>query len=54
MSLQLGHGDAIPAVLPSEQERNEDFLKAAHHVLMEVLHSTYNDQTLKMQLGSVL
>ena len=36
MSFQLGHGDAIPDVLPSEHERNEDFLKAAHHVLMEV------------------
>lgn len=37
-SFQLGHGDTIPDVLPGEQERNEDFLKAAHHVLMEVLY----------------
>lgn len=35
-ALMLGHGDVIPDVLPSEQDRNEDFLKAAHHVLMEV------------------
>ena len=33
---QLGHGDAIPDAPPSEFERNEDFLKSAHHILMEV------------------
>ncbi|XP_065882302.1 multifunctional methyltransferase subunit TRM112-like protein [Dysidea avara] len=32
----LGHGDAIPDAPPSEFERNEDFLKSAHHILMEV------------------
>lgn len=33
---QLGHGGGLPDSLPDEYESQEDFLKAAHHVLLEV------------------
>ena len=45
---QLGHGDAIPDVLPNEQERSNDFLKAAHHVLMEVLYAILHDRHINV------
>lgn len=34
--LQVGHGDGLPVELPEDYETNEELLKAAHHVLMEV------------------
>ena len=34
--VQLGHGSGLPDDLPDSYEENEDFLKAAHHVMMEV------------------
>lgn len=33
---QLGHGEGLPAEPPQALEENEDFLKKAHHVLLEV------------------
>ena len=33
---QLGHGQGLPESLPEDYESQEDFLKQAHHVLMEV------------------
>ena len=33
---QVGHGDGLPAEPPQALEENEDFLKKAHHVLLEV------------------
>ena len=33
---QLGHGEGLPAQPPQALEENEDFLKKAHHVLLEV------------------
>ena len=32
----MGHGAGLPPSLPEEYESNEELLKAAHHVLMEV------------------
>ncbi|CAI8055529.1 Multifunctional methyltransferase subunit TRM112-like protein [Geodia barretti] len=32
----LGHGQGLPESPPEEYESQEDFLKSAHHVLMEV------------------
>ncbi len=34
--LQVGFGDGLPASLPDSYEDNEEFLKAAHHALLEV------------------
>ena len=33
---QVGHADGLPREVVSDYEHNEAFLKAAHHVLMEV------------------
>ena len=33
---QLGHGEGLPENPPEKYESQEDFLKAAHHVLLEV------------------
>ena len=33
---QLGHGAGLPDSPPEDYESQEEFLKAAHHVLMEV------------------
>ena len=33
---QLGHGMELPESVPEDFESNEDFLKGAHQVLMEV------------------
>ena len=38
ITLQLGHGSGLPESPPPNYEANDDFLKAAHHVLLEVLH----------------
>lgn len=32
----VGHGGGVPDEIPPNCESNEDFLRAAHHVLMEV------------------
>lgn len=34
---QLGYGSGLPPSPPVEYETNEEFLKAAHHVMMEVI-----------------
>ena len=34
--MQLGHGSELPDAPPPEYEKNEDFLRATHHVLLEV------------------
>lgn len=34
--LQVGHGAGLPDNVPDMYEENEEFLKAAHHVMMEV------------------
>jgi len=34
--LQIGHLGELPKQIPSEVEKNEDFLRKAHHVLLEV------------------
>ena len=36
----MGHGEGLPAEPPQTLEENEDFLKKAHHVLLEVGGST--------------
>ncbi|XP_031559432.1 multifunctional methyltransferase subunit TRM112-like protein [Actinia tenebrosa] len=33
---QIGHGQDLPEAVISDYESNEDFLKKAHHVLLEV------------------
>lgn len=33
---QLGMSDALPAAVPASPEEDEDFLKAMHHVLLEI------------------
>ena len=33
---QLGHGDGLLESPPEDYESNEDFLRAVHHVMMEV------------------
>jgi len=33
---QLDMGDALPSAMPADAETNEEFLKALHHVLLEV------------------
>lgn len=61
---QLGHGDAIPDAPPSEYEHNEDFLKSAHHILMEVckhvvcshtliIYFPFKDENFEMQYSSL-
>ena len=37
----MGHGEGLPAEPPQSLEENEDFLKKAHHVLLEVGGSTH-------------
>ncbi|XP_021957626.1 multifunctional methyltransferase subunit TRM112-like protein [Folsomia candida] len=32
----LGHGDAVPATLAEDYDKNEEFLKMAHHALFEI------------------
>ncbi|XP_065184936.1 multifunctional methyltransferase subunit TRM112-like protein [Sycon ciliatum] len=32
----IGHADKLPATVPEGFEENEEFLKAAHHCLMEI------------------
>ncbi len=34
--MQVGFGDGLPDSPPDAFENDEDFLKAAHHVLLEV------------------
>ena len=36
---QLGHGQGLPESLPEDYESQDDFLKSAHHVLMEVYNT---------------
>ena len=36
---QLGHLDDLPTAVPDNYEANVDFLKKAHHVLLEVRHT---------------
>lgn len=33
---QIGHGDGLPEDLRDNYEDDEEFLKKAHHILMEV------------------
>jgi len=33
---QIGHLGELPKEVPPEAEKNEDFLRKAHHVLLEV------------------
>ena len=35
-SLQVGHSSELPSTLVDDYESNEEFLKKAHHVLLEV------------------
>ena len=35
-SIQVGAGAGLPPSPPDQYEDNEDFLKAAHHVMLEV------------------
>ena len=34
--LQLGHGGGLPESPPEDYESQDEFLKSAHHALMEV------------------
>jgi len=34
---QIGHLGDLPKEVPSEADKNEDFLRKAHHVLLEVI-----------------
>jgi len=34
---QLGHTDELPPTVVDDYENNEEFLKKAHHFLMEVM-----------------
>ena len=36
VNLQVGHAGGLPDAVPDDFEANEDFLKKAHHVLLEV------------------
>jgi len=33
---KIGHLSELPKEIPAEAEKNEDFLRKAHHVLLEV------------------
>ncbi len=35
-TVQVGHGAGLPDSPPPDYESNEEFLKAAHHVMLEV------------------
>ncbi len=37
----MGHGDAVPSNLAEDYEKNEEFLKKAHHALFEVFGFEY-------------
>ena len=52
--LQLGHGGGLPERPPPNYEANDDFLRAAHHVLLEVVILMYYRNTVHCGVAHVL
>lgn len=50
----MGHGEGLPENPPDDYESHEEFLKSAHHVLMEVYSCTCMYQSMMLYTVCVL
>jgi len=41
MIFQLGQPEPVPSTMAEDFEKNEHFLRKAHHILFEVIHDSF-------------